>query len=275
MKLNVLKGWVTVLALASATSAFAAHSVPVSVKDGDTTMKGDLYLPNNAKGSLPLVVVVHEWWGKSDYPAMRGKKIADELGYAALAVDLYGGGKSTDDAKEAGELATPFYKNPEMGVARLKEFISAAPAAAKEAGATLDMGNVAAIGYCFGGTQVLNLARADQMPEGVNLKGVVTFHGGLASSMKASSPIKPKLLVLHGADDQFVKPDEVKAFKAEMKKDKANMKFIAYPGATHAFSNPKATEMGKKNNIPVAYNEKADRASWKEMKAFTKKLFGK
>src|SRR5262245_41421528 len=95
-------------------SAFAATTVPVNVKDGDTTLKGSLVLPDKAKGELPLVVVVHEWWGRNDYTAMRSKRIADELGYAALEVDLYGDGKNTEDAKEAGALAGPFYKDPEM-----------------------------------------------------------------------------------------------------------------------------------------------------------------
>ena len=220
-----------------------------------------------------MVVVVHEWWGKNNYPEMRAKKIADELGYAALAVDLYGDGKTVVTPPEAQGLATPFYKEPSIGVKRLKAFIAATPDAAKKASATVDLSKLAAIGYCFGGTQVLNLARADDFPSDEKLLGVVSFHGGLASSLKPHEPMTVKILVLHGADDQFVKPDEVKAFKEEMKKANADMQFIAYPGATHAFSNPESTKNGKKYNIPIAYNAKADTDSWKQMKAFLKTLF--
>jgi dienelactone hydrolase len=254
-------------------TSHAAVSAPVTLHEGGQDFRGDLFVPKSAKGTLPLVVVVPEWWGKNDYPVRRGREIADKLGYAALVVDLYGAGKTTESAKEAQELSGPFYKNQEMGVKRLQSFIAAA-AAAHIGEAKIDPTKIAAIGYCFGGAQVLNLAREDALPEPDKLLGVVSFHGGLSTTLQDKKPIKAKILVLHGADDKFVSADEVGKFKAEMKDAQADMTFIAYPGATHAFSNPNATKMGKKNNIPIAYNAKAAEESWREMTGFLKKLFG-
>jgi dienelactone hydrolase len=198
--------------------------------------------------------------------------IADELGFAALAVDMYGEGKTVSTAAEAQALATPFYKNPMLGVDRLRKFAGAAESSAKQSGFEINTSKIASIGFCFGGSQSLNLARAGGLGDAGKLLGVVSFHGGLASALKAEKPITAKLLVLHGAADQFVKPEEVAAFKTEMKADQADLTFKAYPGASHAFSNPEATEMGKKNHIPVAYQEKAAKDSWAKMKTFLTKV---
>ncbi len=273
---SILKAMVPILlSFTSGASAFAAHSLPVSVKEGDRVFQGSISIPDSPKGALPLVVVVHEWWGKTEYPEMRAMQIADDLGYAALVVDLYGEGKTAQNPKDAQALATPFYQDPSLGVNRIRKFIAAATETAKQGGASIDTSKIAAIGYCFGGTQVLNLARAGALPDNGKLIGVVSFHGGLASSLRAQGPIEPKLLVLHGAADKMVKQEEVSAFKDEMKKAKADLVFKAYPGALHAFTNPKATEIGKKFQIPVAYDEKADKDSWVQMKSFLKKNFGK
>ena len=136
------------------TASVAATSTPVAFKEGGKTFQGDLYLPKNAKGPLPLVVVVHEWWGKSTHPIAQAKRIADELGYAALAVDLYGDGTIVGNPQEVLALARPFYKDPWIGVERIQKFIEAAP---KD---SVDVSKVVSIGYCFGGTQSLNLAPA-------------------------------------------------------------------------------------------------------------------
>ncbi len=267
----------TIIALLLAStvslSAMAAQSKPVDVKEGNVTYRGELILPEKVQKDLPLVVVVPEWWGKNDYPLMRAKRIADEFGYAALVVDLYGEGKVVDDPKAAGDLAGPFYKDPMIGVNRLKAFIAAVPALAKAANVSVDMNKIAVIGYCFGGTQALNLARADSLPKGEDLRGVISYHGGLASPLAAKNPNEVKFLVLHGADDKMVTQKDVDAFKAEMKKAKANLDFHAYPGAVHAFTNPKATEIGQKFGIPIAYNKKADEDSWKRTKKFLSGLF--
>jgi dienelactone hydrolase len=276
MKKNLLTLLATlILSSLSTVSAHAAQSTPVDIKEGDKTYKGTLFYPDKAVGALPLVIVVHEWWGKTEYPDMRARKIADELGYAALSVDLYGEGKTVSTPPEATQASGAFYKNPEMGVKLLQAFAAAVPTAAKTAGVTIDPSKVGAIGYCFGGTQVLNLARAGGLSGKDKLVGVVSFHGGLESSLKDKTPIKTKILVLTGAADKMVDAKQVDAFKAEMKKDKADFDVVSYPGAMHAFTNPKATELGTKYNIPIAYNAEADADSWKKMTAFFKKLFGK
>lgn len=266
---------VLVFVTSISTAAAATQSVPVNLKDGDVTYKGELFLPKKAKGEVPLVLVVHEWWGKTEYPAMRAKKIANELGFAALAVDLYGEGKTVNTPKEAQALAGPFYKDPDEAVDRLQEFVEAAPAAAKTADVALNMNKVAAVGYCFGGTQALNLAREGELPGDAKLAAVVATHAGLASSLKADEKIEAKVLVLHGEADPMVKQEEVAAFKEEMKKAKADLTFIGYPGATHAFTNPNATKIGKKHGIPIAYNKSADAKSWKATTKFLKETLGK
>ncbi|MFL5815091.1 MAG: dienelactone hydrolase family protein [Bdellovibrionia bacterium] len=258
-----------------ASAALAAQTTPVDLKEGGKSYKGTLVYPDHAKGSLPLVLVVHEWWGKTEYPEMRARKIADELGYAALAVDLFGEGKTGTTPPEATELAGPFYKDPMIGVKLLQQFAAAAPTAAKKAGFSIDSAKIAAIGYCFGGSQVLNLARAGGLTGKEKLLGVVSFHGALESSLKAKSPIKPQILVLTGAADPMVDAKKVEEFKEEMKKDKAQFDVISYPGAKHAFTNQKATELGNKYKMPIAYNAEADADSWQKMKTFLSKIFSK
>jgi dienelactone hydrolase len=128
-----------------------------------------------------------------------------------------------------------------------------------------------AIGYCFGGGVVLNMAR-----QGADLKGVVSFHGSLATSAKAEKGnVKASILACNGADDKFISAEDIKNFKAEMKAAGAEFKFVNYPGAIHSFTNPGSTEMGKKFNLPLAYNEKADKKSWADMQEFFKRVFKK
>lgn len=210
----------------------------------------------------PVVMVVPEWWGLNDYTKSRVKQLA-EAGYFAFAVDMYGNGMQADNPKLAGELATPFYKDPAMAKARFDAAMSKAlsyPAA--------DNSKVAAIGYCFGGTQVLNMALL-----GDPLKGVVSFHGGLETAPVNKDLLKADILICHGDSDSFVPPAQVAAFRKKLDSIGASYTFKSYPGATHAFSNPGATETGKKFNMPIAYNAAADTASWNEMKTFFDKIF--
>lgn len=246
----------------------------VLVQDGDAALQGDLFLPEGAAGALPLVVVVHEWWGKTEHSESRARRIALELGYAALAVDLYGNSRKAANPEEAMGLATPFYKDPMIGVRRLQRFIVAAGEALRRP-VSVDHARVAAIGFCFGGTQALNLARAGDLPGDFRLQGVVSFHGGLSSSLKGKAPIQPKVLVLHGGADKMVSAEELAAFHEEMRNAKAELSFHSYPGVLHAFTNPHATENGKKYGIPIAYDEAADRDSWTRMASFLKALFGR
>ena len=212
----------------------------------------------------PIVLVVPEWWGVNDYIKSRVRQLA-ELGYLAFAVDMYGDGKNVITPDEAGKLAVPFYKNPGMAQAHF----NAAMTKAKNY-PDADTSKIAAIGYCFGGSMVLNMARL-----GEPLKAVVSFHGdlnnyGLLPTKGASTPA---VLVLHGEADSMVPPEIVKGFKREMDSARVNYKFIGYPGARHAFTNPAATAVGEKYKIDIAYNEAADKSSWEEMKVFLADIF--
>lgn len=228
-------------------------------------LKGYLAYDDKIKGARPGVLVVHEWWGLNDFTRNRAKMLA-KLGYTALAVDMYGDGKQATHPDDAKKFSSEVMKNFDTGKARFlagMEFLKKQP--------TVDPGRMAAIGYCFGGGIVLNMAR-----QGVDLKGVVSFHGSLGA-VKPAEPgmIKAKIRVYTGADDNFVPVEAVAAFKKEMTDARADFQVISYPGAVHAFTNPDASALGKKYNLPLAYNAKADKESWKEMKKFFVDIFKK
>ncbi len=246
----------------STTVAIKEDSVTYTL-DGKT-FKGYVVFDSNKQDKRPGVLVVHEWWGLNEYPRKRAKQLA-ELGYIAMAVDMYGDGKTADDPQTAQELATPFYKDPQLAKTRL----DAALNKLKEY-KQVDTANIAAIGYCYGGFVVLNAAKL-----GADLKGVVSFHGNLSGVPVNKQLLKAKILVCHGAADQFVKQTEVDAFKHSMDSAGVDYSFKAYPNATHAFTNPAATEKGKKFNMPIEYNAAADTASWNDMKDFLNRIFSK
>jgi dienelactone hydrolase len=206
----------------------------VSYSADNTNLKAYVVYDNNLTGKRPAVLVVHEWWGMNDYPKMRARKLA-ELGYVAMAVDLFGNGKTVDNSKDASQLATPFYQDPEMTKRRLEVFISNLKKYPE-----VDTTKIAAIGYCFGGGVLLNTARL-----GENLAGVVSFHGSLLGTPAKKELLRTKLLVCHGDSDQFVSQKDVQQFKKQMDSIGADYEFKHYPGATHAFTNPAATETGK------------------------------
>ena len=226
------------------------------------TMNGYVVYDENIEGARPAVIVVHEWWGLNDYPKMRARELA-KLGYIAMAADIYGNGKTVDNPSDAGNMATPFYQDPQMAKARLDAAI-----AKLKTYQQADASKFAAIGYCFGGGLLLNAARL-----GEDVKGVVSFHGGLVGTPADKNLLKADILVCHGAADQFVQQTEVDLFKKQMDSIGARYSFKAYEGATHAFTNPAATETGKKFNIPIAYNAAADSASWNDMKEFLGRIF--
>ena len=223
-------------------------------------MNGYVAYDANVEGKRPIVLVVPEWWGLTDYPRMRAKQLA-QLGYLAMAVDMYGNGKTVDNPTDAQNMSMPFYQDPQMGYKRLM-----AAAAKIKSDAHADTSKIAAIGYCFGGGMVLNAARL-----GADFDGVVSFHGSLVGAPAKKGLIKADILVCHGDADPFVPAKDVQAFKKSMDSVGAHYTFKAYPGALHAFTNPGATELGKKFNLPIAYNAAADSASWNDMKEF----FGK
>ncbi len=226
-------------------------------------LKGYLAYDENIKEKRPGVLVVHEWWGLNDYARKRARMLA-EWGYTALAVDMYGDGKVATHPDEAGKFSSAVMKNFDLAEARFMaavDFLKQQP--------TVDPARMAAIGYCFGGGVVLNMAR-----QGADLKGVVSFHGSLTAVKPAQSgSVKAKILVLHGADDQFTPPEQIETFKQEMKSAGVDFQFISYPGAMHSFTNPEADTYGKKFNLPLAYNADADKKSWAELEKFLGKIF--
>jgi dienelactone hydrolase len=226
-------------------------------------MKGYLAYDENIKGKRPGVMVVHEWWGLNDYTRKRARMLA-ELGYTALAVDMYGEGKQAEHPDDAAKFSSGVMKDFDAAKVR---FIAALEYLKQQP--TVDPVNIAAIGYCFGGGIVLNMAR-----QGIDLKGVASFHGSL-TAVKPAGPgtIKGKLLVLNGADDTFITPEQIDSFKREMKAATADYKFISYPGALHAFTNPDADMYAKKFNLHIGYNADADKKSWEELKKFLHDIF--
>ncbi|MEJ7822946.1 MAG: dienelactone hydrolase family protein [Chitinophagaceae bacterium] len=233
----------------------------VSYSLNGKTFKGYIVYDSGKQDKRPGVLVVHEWWGLNEYSRSRARQLA-EMGYIAMAVDMFGDGKTGDDPKSAEELATPFYKDPALAKTRL----DAALNKLKEYTQT-DSENIAAIGYCFGGFVVLNAAKL-----GADLKGVVSFHGGLGGVPVKKDLLKAQILICHGEADDFVNK-EVEPFKKEMDAAGIEYTFKSYPNATHAFTNPGATEKGKKFNMPIQYNAAADSASWTDMRAFFDRIF--
>ncbi len=229
----------------------------VTYKDDTVTLNGFIAYDQSTAARRPAVLVLPEWWGIVDYTKERAKQLA-QLGYIAMAVDMYGNGKVANDPTEAGNMAMPFYQNPQMA----KQRVEAALNELKKHAQT-DTSRIAAIGYCFGGSMVLNTAKL-----GEDFKAVVSFHGGLEGVPANKDLLKAKVLVCHGENDSFVPKAQVDAFRKQMDSIGADYTFKSYPGATHAFTNPNATETGKKFNLPIEYNAAADSTSWNDMKEF-------
>lgn len=235
----------------------------VSYKQGGQTFKGFLASPDT-KESRPAVLVVHEWWGHNDYARKRAKMLA-EAGYVALALDMYGDGKVANHPNQAGELSGALRKDMKVAEDR---FDAALNELKSQPG--VDKEKIAVIGYCFGGSIALEMAR-----RGKDLDVVASFHGSLTSEQALSKgKFKGTILVFHGAEDPFVKKEEVAAFEKEMAKGGARYEIISYPGATHSFTNPDADKLGAEFNLPLGYNKNADEASWKKLLEEFKKAFG-
>jgi dienelactone hydrolase len=233
----------------------------VTYWDGATRLVGYLAWDDALPGKRPGVVVLPEWWGITDYPKHRAEQLA-ALGYVAFAADIYGDGKTTDDPKKAGDLAAPFRADRALLRSRAGTALDVLGKAPQ-----VDPQRLAAIGYCFGGTAALELARG-----GAPLLGVVSFHGGLDTPAGADKgKIDARVLALAGGADPFVPPKQLAGFEEEMRGRGADFKVVVYEGAVHAFTNPAADRYGIKG---IGYDEKADRASWEAMKAFLSELFG-
>jgi dienelactone hydrolase len=233
----------------------------VSYKIDTLNMNSYVVYDENIEGKRPAVLVVHEWWGLNDYVKRRARMLA-EMGYIAMAVDMYGNGRMGNDPGSAQALATPFYMHPDM----TKKHFDAALEEFKK-NPNVDQSKIAGIGYCFGGGVLLNLVRM-----GEPLNGIVSFHGSLLGTPANKDLTKAEILVCHGEADSFVNA-QVAPFKKQMDSIGKSYTFKSYPGATHAFTNPDATETGKKFKMPIEYNAAADTASWNDMKEFFGRIF--
>ncbi len=250
------------MALAFKANA-ASGTGTVEYLEGDTSLEGYLAYGDAVKGASPGVLVIHEWWGINDYIRKRTEQIAT-LGYVAFAADIYGKGFRAKTREQAMVLAGKFRSGNDRSLLRAR---ANAGLDVLRNNPMVDPQRIAAIGYCFGGTAALELARS-----GADLAGVVSFHGGLATpSSDDAKNIKGKILVLTGADDPGVKPEQVMAFEDEMRRAGVDWHLVRYGGAVHGFTNP---ANGTDNSKGVAYNEKADNRSWRAMKDFFEEIFG-
>jgi dienelactone hydrolase len=241
--------------LANSPSSAAIKKETVEYRHGGATLKGLLVYDDAAEGKRPGVLVFHEWWGLNDYPKRRAEQLA-QLGYVAFAADMFGDGKTTEKPEEANNLATAIRGNTSLMRDRARAAFDQLRASPR-----VDPDRIAAIGYCFGGTVALELAR-----DGAPVDAVVAFHAGLKTEKPAARGTFPaKVLVLHGAADTLVPPDEVAAFEKEMKDAGVAYEIVAFPGAKHAFTNPDADKHGMP---PIAYQKEADEKSWAAMKEF-------
>src|SRR5512147_421454 len=248
MKMHFLAA---LLALSITAPTFAAiQETPVTYSDGETTMKGFVVYDTAKKGSRPGIVMVHEWWGITKHMHNEARRLARQ-GYTAFIADMYGDAKTADNPKDAGALSSSVMKNPQTMESR---FNAAREQLAKQP--SVDPTRIGAVGYCFGGAVVLNMARA-----GADLAGVAGFHAslGLNTPAPAAGTVKAKMLVLNGADDPFIKKEQYVQFESDLKAANADFKVITYPGAVHAFTNPEATALGKKFNLPLRYDAKVNK----------------
>jgi dienelactone hydrolase len=250
----------TALVAGAGSLQAAIQSKTIDYQQGGATLEGVLVWDDAVSGPRPGVLVVHQWLGITDYEKRRATMLA-QLGYTAFCADIYGKDARPKSVADAGPLAGKFKSDRTL----LRERAKAGLEQLKQSD-LVDPKRVAAIGYCFGGTTVLELARS-----GADLSGIVSFHGGLDSPAPADGRnIKCPVLICHGADDPFEKPEDLAAFEKEMRDAQVDWRLIKYGGAVHSFTQPDPGFV----NAGARYNEKADKRSWQDMKLFFAEIFG-
>ncbi len=226
-------------------------------------MKGYFATKASTGTKVPGVLVIHEWWGHNDYARRRADMLAD-LGYVALAIDMYGDGKVAEHPEDAGKFSSMVFQNMDQSRAKFE----AALKALKDH-PNVDPDKIAAIGYCFGGAVAFNMANA-----GYDLDAVAGFHSSLGLAIPPNAEtLKAKILVCNGADDGFIQPAAIDAFKEAYANVGADLEYISYPGAVHSFTSKEADANGEKFNLPLAYNAEADSASWAKMQELFASVF--
>jgi dienelactone hydrolase len=249
------------LALASALAGAEVQTKEVTYKQGDTELQGFFAWDAAANGKRPGVLVVHEWWGHNQHARNQAIRLA-KAGYVGFALDMFGKGKVTTHPQDAQAFATEAMKDPQAMKAR---FLAALDVLKKDP--HVDPSRIAAVGYCFGGGVALAMAR-----QGVDLAAVTTFHGALATQQPAApGAVKPRLLILTGADDPMVGADQVAAFKKEMDAAGAKYEVVTEPHAKHGFTNPDADKVGVAG---LGYNAEADKDAWDRAMKFFGEVFG-
>lgn len=239
----------------------ALHTETVQYRHGDLMLQGYLAYDDSSQAQRPGVLVVHEWWGLNEHAKKKAEGLARE-GYVALAVDMYGEGKTTDHPNTAGEWAGAVRQNRQLSRER---FLAAYDVLKGHRLTRKDA--IAAIGYCFGGFVVLSMAQ-----EGVDLRAVASFHGAFPAEKPAPGSIKAKILICHGADDPLIKPEQIVQYQENLRSAGADWQFISYGGAKHSFTNPAADKVG----MPaIGYNPAADRRSWQAMLSLFNEVFGR
>lgn len=236
----------------------SVHTEVLRYSAGGVELASYLAVDTSQNGRRPALAVFPEWWGMNNYLRRRARELA-KLGVVALAVDVYGDGREAADSTEAGTLMNGLFAN----MAATSERVTAAFEQLKKH-PLVDPTRIGAMGYCLGGALSLHAARL-----GVDLRGVVSFHGSLGRTHPAKKgEFKPEVLICHGEADALVPAADQQSFHAEMAELGVKYQFNSYPGAKHGFTNPEATDKGKKYGLPLAYDEKTDRQSWEDMKAF-------
>ena len=236
--------------------------VEVSYATDSTNLKGYIAYDENSKEKRPGILIVHEWWGHNDYVRERADMLA-ELGYTAIAVDMYGDGKQADHPGDAGKFAGMVMTNLPEATAR---FNAAVDLLKKHE--SVDGEKLAAIGYCFGGSVALTMANS-----GADLDAVAAFHSGVALPVMPNEKLKAKVLVCNGADDPFIPAESVTAYKTAMDSIGAKYEYVSFPGAKHSFTSKEADANGEKFSLPLAYNAEADKKSWESLQELLKEVF--
>ena len=246
-----------------------AEQLPVNVKGEEvayatdsTSLKGYIAYDSNAEGKRPGILVVHEWWGHNNYVRQRADMLA-ELGYTAIAVDMYGDGKLADHPDDAGKFAMSVFSNLPEATSRFNaamELLKSHP--------SVDTEKIAAIGYCFGGSVVLTMANS-----GSDLDAVAAFHSGVQLPVMPNDQLKAKVLVCNGADDPFISPESITAFKTAMDSIGADYQYFSYPGVKHSFTSKEADANAEKFGMPLAYDADADAKSWASLQQLFDKAF--